>query len=182
MCLGKVMQLLMVVLLSGCSVNRMVNVSYDIPRVNTIQARGFAAVDLSADSNVYDDLSINLREAPPFTFVFPDGHRANSREIDAELLGKHLAPLKQGTWGIVSGIGFEKRDELLDLTFTMGADGYARNLWIRSCNHPMPKLLGTADGSQWFDFPIMERGLTRLFGAPTKKLYFGMAFLDACRF
>jgi len=177
--LGNHIVILAIALLSGCSVNRMVSMNYE---ANTIQARGFAAETEIEDANVYDDLSINLREAPPFIFVFPNGYRANSREITSELLVKHLAPLKQGTWGIVSGIGFEKRDELLDLFFTIGVDGYARNLWIRACNHSMPKLLGTPDGTQLFDFPIMERDLTKLFGVPERKLHFRMVFLDACRF
>lgn len=184
--LSHVIGIFVTMLATGCSTVPMVQLRIDSPWVNSIQADGFSAPDGAEDSNLYDLLLVDLQKALPFIFVFQDGYRASSKEITAELLTKHHAPLEPGfngkmvsTTGGGSAVGDK---EYWSVAFFLGSDGHASTLMLQSCNHLTHQLLGTPDGSQVFDFPIRQREIAALFGPPTRTLHFKAILLDKCRF
>lgn len=64
--------------------------------------------------------------------------------------------------------------------FLLAADGRVMSLTLRSCDPRLPKLLGPADATEHFDFPIRQRELEKLFGTP-ETLRYGAILLDKCR-
>lgn len=151
------------------SMRRTVNLSIDTPAPHTVQVWGYPATNRIPDSAVYYSLGVNLREARPFFFTFPDGHAANSKQIDAALLAKHLAPVTKGDKGRTSSqISFVKGRENYHIIFDVGRNGLAEHLSLYSCKHTLRKVLGTADGTRVFDFPLKQSEIADLFGGPLR--------------
>lgn len=138
----------------------------------------------------FTDLRINLNRAPPFTFVFPDGFQVNSREITPDILKAHfgeprdcyvLTSRTMPAYKTASCYGASKarsfslaepfaktRPVSYDIKFYDPAGGSDLWLDIHTCNYKLPRMLGTADGSQLFDMPIDQDGLNKLFNIQTK--------------
>lgn len=138
----------------------------------------------------FTDLSINLKRAPPFVFVFPDGFLVNSREITPDILKTHFGeskechvltsrtmPLNQtaACYGASKAKSFsmaepfaQTRPVSYDISFYDPAGDSDFWLFIHTCNYNLPKILGTADGSQVFDMPIDQDGLNKLFNIQAK--------------
>lgn len=144
--------------------------SIDTPVPYTVQSGGYASQDGDAAGNWHYSLSINLRTAQPFIFIFPDGHRANSREITAGDLNKHLAPVQpDGRGQLASRRSHVAADWAQDvIRFDVDANGRASHLFLYACRRQLPRTLGTADGAKVFDFPIREGDLRLLVGPPTR--------------
>lgn len=171
-------------MLAGCSTASMVDFRIHTPHRHTVQAMGIAS-PASDEENLYDFLTIDLRAAAPFEFVFLDGHRVLSTNIDAALLERHHAPVAPGYIGGLSGSarggGNAAGGPYWSVVFLLAADGRVMSLTLQSCDHRLPKLLGLADGTEHFDFPIRQRELAKLFGTP-ETLRFRAILLDKCRF
>lgn len=154
-------------------------------------AAGVTTTRDKKDKKIYfTDLSINLKRAPPFTFVFPDGFQVNSREIRPDILKAHFGEPREcymltsrtmPVYKTVACYGASKarsfsiaepfaktRPVSYEISFSNTASDADLILVIRTCNYNLPKILGTADGSQFFDMPIDQDGLNKLFNIKTK--------------
>lgn len=142
----------------------------DTPVPYTVQAGGYASEDGDAAANRHYSVSVNLRTAQPFIFIFPDGRRVNSREITAGELNAHLAATQAGASGRLSSTrsrSIAQWDKDV-IHFDIGQDGFASHLWLYACRRQLPGILATADGARVFDFPIREGDLRTLVGPPTR--------------
>lgn len=143
------------------------------------------------DKKIYfTDLSLNLKRAPPFTFVFPDGYQINSKEITPDILKAHLGEPREcyvltsrtmPVYKTVTCYGASKaksfsmaepfaktRPVSYEIGFSDPASDGENMLFIRTCNYNLSKIIGTADGGQFFDIPIDQNGLNKLFNIQTK--------------
>lgn len=142
----------------------------DTPVPYTVQSGGYAAADGDSAANLHYSLSVNLRAAQPFIFIFPDGYRANSREITANDLSVHLAPVEFDARALLASSRSQSPAQWVwdVIRFDVGPDGVASHLSLYTCRRQLPRILATADGAQVFDFPIRERDLRSLVGSPTR--------------
>lgn len=153
----------------------------------------------SNQTTLFSSLAINLKEAPSFIFVFPDGFRSNSKEITNEMLVAHLAlpkmdyepigpfryseihppyPVAEITYYRVRNFNpfgltslFKTRPIKYEIQFNANNNGEIISLYLFTCNYTMPKILGTLDGKELFDIPINQAELQRLFGIDTNIFY-----------
>ena len=151
------------------SMRTTVNLSIDAPGPNTIQAWGYPSPDKNPAFALYNSMGINLRVASPFIFVFPDGFKANSREIDKSMLSLHLAPISINATGKpVSMISHSDHVGQYWMIFTIGEDDHAYNLSLYSCKHTMNGIIGTPDGANFYNFPLRQFEIENLFQGPLR--------------
>lgn len=142
-------------------------VNLEIPRM--VRGSGYPAPDRTPEAAFYNSLSISLREAPPFLFTFPDGHRASSREIGRATLAAHLAPIITDEKGsLVSRLNVIDGERNHSIVFLIGEDGMASQVWLYTCKQTLRGLLATADGTRSFDFPLKQFEIAALFGGPMR--------------
>lgn len=120
-----------------------------------------------ADELQYNYVRITLASARPFTILFPDGYRADSRAVTAELVEQHLEPLKRTVAGWTSFRVVGSTRHFYMITFTFSQDRRPDTLVIQSCGASAPHLLGTPTGFT-STFPIKQSSLEALFGPPTR--------------
>jgi hypothetical protein len=126
------------------------------------------AVQASGDSHdhegpaaaLYYSMVIDLRVAPPFTVIFPDGFRALSTSIDDVLVRQHLEGTKVPQ--------DEQHPATSWMAFQTDRGGKAVALDLYACRHVFRSLFATVDGSETFDFPLTQSEIERLFGAPAR--------------
>lgn len=122
-------------MLTGCATVSLVDLRIHTPRLHTVQAAGVAS-PTAVDETLYDFLSIDLRAAPPFAFVFLDGHRVLSTAIDVPLLEGHHAPVKPGHIGGLLGSvrsgGDSDRGPYWSVVFLVAKDRRVMSLILRS--------------------------------------------------
>jgi hypothetical protein len=136
----------------------------------TVDAFGYPSAGGNAERDVFYNLTIRLKEAPPFTFVFADGYRANSREITATELSVHHAPITVLPDGrLTSSINLVLAWERRTISFYLDKEGQPYDVWIYACRLRIPGLLATADGARVFDFPLRRDELRTLVGPPTNE-------------
>lgn len=134
-----------------------------------IRAMGYIPHSGEQTGVIYDDLTIDLRNAPPFIFTFPDGYRANSKTINRKMLEAHSVPvvekknLTSGTWREPDNLGWYVGRHWFAM-FLIGNDGHAESLMLGACGQKKSQVLGTSDGSQFFDFPLSQVDMEQLFG------------------
>jgi hypothetical protein len=173
------------VALAGCSTATLVDLRVQSPAPNTVQADGVAAPAGREDENLYDSVLVDLRHAPAFRFRFRDGYQALSTEITRDVLEKHHAPVAFPSVGLpvsARSEGTATKGPYLSVVFSVGSDGRARTLRLQSCDARLPEVLGTADGARFYDFPIAQRDLGKLFGPPGSVVRYSALLLDRCRF
>lgn len=155
--------------LAGGSLRKTVSLTIGAAPQTVVQAWGYPASSGQADEAGYNSLSVTLRAARPFRFVFPDGFAAPSQEIDAGLLARHLAPVTTGAKGnqvsVVTRLDGPCESTIL---FTLGRSGTAETLWLYTCRRKLPGVLQSADGAKSYDFPLRQRDIAELFGGPMR--------------
>lgn len=172
---GSLLLPLLAVLLGGCgglaqgSLRKSVNLTIGAAPRTAVQAWGYPAPSGQPDEASYNSLSVTLRAARPFRFVFPDGFAASSLEIDAGLLTRHLAPVTNGAKGarvsVVTKLDGPGESTIL---FTVGRSGTAETLRLYTCRRKLPGVLQSADGAKRYDFPLRQRDIAELFGGPMR--------------
>jgi hypothetical protein len=133
---------------------------------DVVWASGYAPRGDAEDAVSYNRLDIDLRQAPPFIITLPDGYRANSTMIDAKLLADHgISELpaeseRRAIWKDTSA-WFVGRHLYYD--FRIADSGGAEMLRLGACGHRVPAVLGMADATVFFDFPIKRTEVEKLF-------------------
>lgn len=198
-----VVSLLLPGMLAGCMVGNplslfsghltIISATSGDPINGAIAAEATTTRDKKNKKIFFTNLNINLKRAPPFIFVFPDGHQVNSKEITSEILKAHLGEAKEcyvltsktmpeykkvTCYGINKGRPFNiaefpvgTRPVSYEISFSDPANEEDITLVIRTCNYRFTKTLGSADGSQFFDMPIDQDGLDKLFNIQTKVVF-----------
>lgn len=162
----------------------------DAPYRDAIAA-GVTTTRDKKDSKIhFTDLHIKLKRAPPLIFVFPDGFQVNSRDITPDILKAHFGeprecqvltsrtmPVYQtaACYGARRAKSFsmaepfaQTRPVSYDISFYDPAGGEDFWLEIHTCNYNLPNMLGTSDGSRFYDMPIDQDGLNKLFNIQTQ--------------
>ena len=111
------------------------------------------------------------------SFTFPDGHEANSKTIDTEKLRAH--GIRKFSGGHAFWHGSTDFNSLasgqLSEDFHLDENGRADRLHLEiggpilgSVSFKQHNLLGKADGSRFFDFPMTKEEIEELFGLPAQ--------------
>lgn len=133
--------------------------------------RGQAHLPFGADrqSVVFHELSFDPKRSPPFMVIFPDGHRANVRDIDRRVIEEHLGPVtrdERGYWRAYyegpAESGHLRVGALVD------DDGQPWSMWLESNEATTKSVVATADGAQEFGLPLTEADFRRLVNRPVK--------------
>jgi hypothetical protein len=109
-------------------------------------------------------------DSPPFLVIFPDGFRANIRDIDRGIIEAHLGPVEREQPDRGLRAVYQRLDEhgLFTMHAYLSDGGQLSSLSLRASGATASKVLATADGAHAFGFPLTEADFRTLLNVPVR--------------